>query len=57
MHQRIFMALFYMETEALVWFRDVESIGLLMEWEIFVDAVQTQFRSTIYDDRWKRLID
>lgn len=51
------MALFYMETEALVWFRDVESIGLLMEWEISVDAVQTQFRPTIYDDRWKRLID
>lgn len=51
------MALFYMEAEALVWFQDVENIGLLMEWGIFEDAVQTQFTCTIYDDRWKRLID
>jgi hypothetical protein len=47
---RIFMASFYMEGEALVWFQDALDSGVFSSWEAFVKAIQIRFGPNSYDD-------
>ena len=48
--EKLMLASFHMEGEALIWFRDAEQIGGFASWEVFVKALQTCFRVTACDD-------
>jgi len=52
-HEKLLMAYFHMDVEALVWFQDVEDIGLNVSWDAFVQAVRVKFGSTAYDNPMK----
>ncbi|XP_035545954.1 uncharacterized protein LOC118348438 [Juglans regia] len=53
--QRIFIASFHMDDEALVWFQDASEAGTFLSWEDFIKAVQIRFGSTPYDDPMESL--
>ena len=52
-HEKFLMAYFHMDVEVLVWFQDVEDIGLNVSWDAFVQAVRVKFGSTAYDNPMK----
>jgi hypothetical protein len=49
-HQRLRMASFYMEGEALTWFQWMHASGLLLTWAAFIHAVEQRFAPSQYDD-------
>ena len=49
-HQKLLMASYHMEREALIWFQDAEKYGLFRDWEAFVKAVHVRFGATSHDD-------
>ncbi|KAF5468680.1 hypothetical protein F2P56_012817 [Juglans regia] len=53
--QRIFIASFHMDNDALVWFQDASESGIFHSWEEFIQAVQVRFGSSAYDDPMKAL--
>ncbi|XP_041026999.1 uncharacterized protein LOC121267215 [Juglans microcarpa x Juglans regia] len=53
--QRIFLASFHMEEEALVWFQDASEAGTFHSWEEFTKVVQVRFGSSAYDDPMEAL--
>ncbi|KAF5477456.1 hypothetical protein F2P56_004096 [Juglans regia] len=53
--QRIFIASFHMDDEALIWFQDASEAGTFLSWEDFIKAVQIRFGSTPYDDPMESL--
>ncbi|KAF5472135.1 hypothetical protein F2P56_008875 [Juglans regia] len=53
--QRIFIASFHMDDEALIWFQDASEAGTFLSWEDFIKVVQIRFRSTPYDDPMESL--
>ncbi|XP_041011286.1 uncharacterized protein LOC121255061 [Juglans microcarpa x Juglans regia] len=53
--QRIFLASFHLEEEALVWFQDASEAGTFHSWEEFTQAVQVRFGSSAYDDPMEAL--
>ena len=55
-HQKVLMASYHMEGEALIWFQDVENFGLFTDWEAFVKAMYARFGATSYDDPMESLI-
>ena len=48
--ERLLMASFHMDGDALVWFQDNDENGVFATWEGFVDALLTRFGSTAYED-------
>ena len=54
-HQKVLMASYHMEGEALIWFRDSENFGLFTDWVAFVKAVHVRFSATSYDDPMESL--
>ena len=55
-YEKLPMAYFHMDGEALVWFEYAEDIGLFVSWDAFVQALQVKFRSTVYDNPLKATI-
>ncbi|XP_075660010.1 uncharacterized protein LOC142629848 [Castanea sativa] len=49
-HEKLMMASFHMDGEALVWFQEGEDAGVFGNWEALVQALLIRFRSTTYDD-------
>lgn len=47
---RIPIASFYMEGEALIWFQDADYSGLISTWDSFAKACLVRFGPTTYDD-------
>jgi hypothetical protein len=52
--QRLRMASFHMEGDALIWFQDAEAAGLFPSWEAFIKALLTRF-GPAYDDPMEAL--
>lgn len=50
-HYRVLMASFHLDGEALIWFQEAEQERGFASWEVFVQALQTQFGATAYDDQ------
>ena len=48
--ERLLIASFHMELEALIWFQEAKEAGVFSDWESFVQAVHVRFGSTAYDD-------
>ena len=42
-NQKILLASYHMEDEALIWFQDAEEAGLFTSWEAFVRALYVRF--------------
>jgi len=55
LHQRLRMASFHMEGEALIWFQDAEESGQFPTWDAFVHALLTRF-GPAYDDPMEELM-
>ena len=53
--ERLLMASFHMDGDALVWFQDSDENGVFATWEGFVDALLTRFGSTAYEDPMESL--
>ena len=54
-NQKLLMASFHMDGDALIWFQDWEETGLFSNWEGFVKALLTRFRMTAYEDPMEAL--
>ena len=54
-HQKVMMASYHLEEEALIWFQDVKQAGGFPSWEIFIKALQTRFGVMAYDDPMEAL--
>jgi len=55
LYQRVRMASFHMEGEALVWFQDADEAGQFPTWDAFLQALLTRFGS-VYDDPMESLV-
>ena len=49
------MASYHLDGEALIWFQEAEQARGFASWEVFVQALQTRFRTTAYDDPMEAL--
>ena len=54
-NQRILLASYHMEDEAVIWFQDAEETRQFISWEAFVRALHTRFRALAYDDPMEAL--
>ena len=54
-NQRILLASYHMEDEALIWFQEVEEMGQFTSWEAFVRALHIRFGALAYDDPMEAL--
>jgi hypothetical protein len=52
---RILIASFHMEGEALIWFQEAEFSGLINTWDTFAKACLVRFGPTTYDDPMESL--
>jgi len=55
LYQRIRMASFHMEGEALIWFQDADEAGQFPTWDVFTQALLTRF-GPAYDDPMESLV-
>ena len=53
--EKLMMASFHMEGEALVWFQEGEEAGVFGNWEALIQAMLTRFGSTAYDEPMEAL--
>lgn len=53
--QKLVMASFHIEREALVWYQDTLDLGQSSGWESFVKALQVRFGPSVYDDPMETL--
>nr|XP_023903579.1 uncharacterized protein LOC112015403 [Quercus suber] len=53
--EKLMMASFHMDGEALVWFQEGEDAGVIGTWEALVQAMLIRFGSTAYDDPMEAL--
>ena len=53
--EKLLVASFHMDQEALVWFQDAEDAGIFCNWEGMVQALYVRFGSTPYDDPMEAL--
>ena len=53
--EKLMLASFHMEGEALVWFQDSEEVGLFADWELLIQALHIRFGATAYDDPMETL--
>ena len=49
-NDKIPMASFHLEGEALIWFQDAEGSGQVNTWDLFYKTCMTRFEPTAYDD-------
>ena len=54
-HQKVLMASYHMEREALIWFQDTKNSRSFTNWEAFVMVVHVRFGATSYDDPMESL--
>lgn len=54
-HQQVMMASYHIDGEALIWCQNAEQAEGFASWEVFVQAFQTRFKSTAYDDPMEAL--
>ena len=54
-HERLTIASFYIEGRALAWFQWMSSNGQLTSWSVFLQALQTYFAQSPYDDPTRAL--
>ena len=54
-HQKIIMASYHLDGEALIWFQDAKQVGGFASWEVFIRALQTHFGTLAYDDPMEAL--
>lgn len=54
-NQKILLAAYHMEDEALVWFQDAEESGQFTSWEAFVRALHVRFGALTNDDLMETL--
>ena len=50
LNQKILLASYHMEEEALIWFQEAEQAGQFTSWEAFVRSLHVRFGSSTYDD-------
>ena len=48
--EKLILASFHMEGEALIWFQDSEEEEIFVDWESLVQALHIKFGATTYDD-------
>ena len=53
--EKLMLASFHMEGEALIWFQDSEEAGLFVDWESLIQALHIRFGATAYDDPMETL--
>ena len=53
--EKLMLASFHMEGEALIWFQDSEEVGLFVDWESLIQALHIRFGATAYDDPMETL--
>ncbi|XP_023920704.1 uncharacterized protein LOC112032172 [Quercus suber] len=53
--EKLMLASFHMDSEALTWFQDSEEVGLFGDWESLVQALHIRFGATAYDDPMETL--
>ena len=53
--EKLLIAYFHMELEALIWFQEAKEAGVFSNWESLVQALHVRFGSTAYDDLMKVL--
>ena len=54
-NQKILLASYHMEDEALIWFQDAKEAGLFTSWETFVKSLHVRFGTIAYDDPMESL--
>ena len=54
-HHKVLMASYYLDCEALIWFQQAEQARGFASQEVFVQALQTRFGTTTYDDPMEAL--
>ena len=54
-NQKILLASYHMEEEALIWFQEAEEVGQFTSWEAFVRALNIRFGAIAYDDPMETL--
>ena len=53
--EKLMLASFHMEGEALVWFQDSEEVGFFADLESLIQALHIRFGATAYDDLMETL--
>ena len=53
--EKLMLASFHMEGEALIWFQDSEETRVFTNWESLVQALHIRFGSTTYNDQMETL--
>ena len=53
--EKLMLALFHMDGEALIWFQDNEETGVFSNWESLVQNLHVRFGSNSYDDPMETL--
>ena len=53
--EKLMLASFHMEGEALMWFQDSEEVGLFVDWESLIQALHIIFGAIAYDDPMETL--
>ena len=53
LNERLLMASFHMDGDALIWFQDCEATSGFMTWESFVEALLIRFGSSAYRIQWR----
>ena len=53
--EKLMLASFHMEGEALIWFQDSEESGLFVDWESLIQALHIRFGAITYDDPMETL--
>ena len=53
--EKLMLASFHMEGEALIWFQESEETGVFYDWESLVQAMQVRFGIIAHDDLMKML--
>ena len=48
--EKLMIASFHMELEALIWFQEAKEAGIFSDWESLVQALHVRFGSMAYDD-------
>ena len=53
--EKLMLASFHLEGEALIWFQEGEEIGVFHDWDSLIQALHVRFGTTAYDDPMETL--
>ena len=53
--EKLMLASFHLEGEALIWFQEGEEIGVFHDWDSLIQALHVSFGTTTYDDPMETL--